>query len=182
RSRRALEAEQLDASAVRPLHRHEGLSPATRALLADGGPLLARVEVQYEPRQRVLEGRAVEHGQHEPEEGHALLGVETPIDRVDQDQREGGAEVARAGFFGEDREFLPAFDKSGQLAEDDRLGGPVELDRRVAAGAYAERHATGLGAGQRQHRLAHALTDAGENLEPLAAVQGPPRTHGPASE
>ena len=111
-----------------------------------------------------------------------MLGVEAAVHRVDEDERVLGAEVAAAGLFGEHRELLTTLAKPRQLSEDNSLRGSVELQRRVAAGADAQRRAAGLGARNWLHGAPNAVTDAREHLEPLAAGQGPPRTHGEASE
>jgi hypothetical protein len=100
-----------------------------------------------------------------------LLGVEASVDRVDQNERVIRAEAAAAGLLGEDRELLAALDEARQLAEDDRFGGAVDLDGRVAAGADAQGRAACLGARERQHGATHAVTDAGEDVEPVDRFQ-----------
>ena len=151
-------------------------------MLTDGSPLLTGVEVQDKPRVRVVDGRAVEHSQHETEKRNALFRIEAPVDGIDQDQRVIGAEGAVARLLRKHGKLLAPLGQRSQLLEDRGLGGAVELHRRIAPRAYAEGRATLLRAGQRQHHAAHACADARENVEPVGAAQGPPRTHGRAPE
>src|SRR5207253_9510645 len=71
----------------------------------------------------------------------------------------------------EDGEFLSSIRVPGKLAENHRLRHPVELNRRVATGTHGEGSATSLRAREWQHRAAHALADAREDLEPVAGFQ-----------
>jgi hypothetical protein len=171
RSRGALEAEDLDPFGILSRHDHKRHAGAPRPLLADRRPRLTGVEVQHVTRERVVDGRAVEHREHDAEQRDTLLRVEAAVDGIDQDQRVRSAEAAQPGLLGEDREPFAALGQGLELGKDDGLRRPVELQRRVATGADLEPHAPGLGACNRKHGVAHTAADALKKVEPVAGVQ-----------
>ena len=132
------------------------------------GGVLVHAEIMFEI---LPHRRPVEQSEHQPEHGHALLCVQAAVDRIDEDQRILGAEVAEAGLFRQDRELLSTLDDRRELGEDHDLGEPVDLERRIASRAYAVCRTADLRAGNGKHRLAHSGADARKDLQPGAGFQ-----------
>src|SRR5438445_9456160 len=107
RSRRALERHELETAAGRG-HDFDRLASAPRALASDRGPGLTVDQVDDAACERIADGRPIEQRQPHAEEGDPLLGVEAPVDRVDQPGRVLGPERAMTGFLGEDGKALTA--------------------------------------------------------------------------
>ena len=166
RRRRSLEGQDLDR-----VLRTQGAEPHAvqeRAFTALGRPLLARPEVVDVPEGHVSHRRALGHREREREERDPALGVDRPVDRIDDDSRRAsGAEHALPELLRDEHEVVA----EGSEPLDDRILRRLVDRRRVVASLSALQH--GLPFDARRQPLEHVadVRDAkAARLEPRGHV------------